>query len=91
MGLYERLAGQETPKIPIHAFVAAAAEVARGQVTAGTAAGWFGLSGAESTEAQTLITRVQNASVSRIEVADVLYLLEAGKRTVAQVKTRLGV
>lgn len=91
MGLYERLAGQELPKIPIHAFVAAAAEVARGHVTAITAAGWFALSVAERTEAQTLINRVQTAAVTRIEVCDVLYLLEAGHRTIAQVKTRLGV
>lgn len=91
MGLYERLAGQELPKIPIHAFAAAAAEVARGKISAGTAAGWFGLSGAGAAEAQALIDRVQSAAVSRIEVCDVLYLLEAGHRTVAQTKTRLGV
>lgn len=91
MGLYERLAGQELPKLPIHAFVGAAAEVARGNLTATVAANFFNLSTAERIEAQTLINRVQSNAVSRIEVCDVLYLLEAGHRTVAQTKTRLGV
>jgi len=91
MGLYERLKGVEEPKLSVHRFVAAAAEVARGKVSATTAANALGLSQAERTEANTLITLVQNGTLNRPEVHDVLLLLEAGDYSVAQTKTRLGV
>lgn len=67
------------------------AEVARGNITALVAANWFTLSSAERTEAQTLSNRVQSNAITRIEMCDALYLLEAGLRTIAQTKTRLGV
>lgn len=91
MGLYERLQGSVEPKLPVHTFTAAAAEVARGKVSATVAADALGLSQAERVEANALITLVTNGTLQRVEVHDVLLLLEAGYYTVAQTKTRLGV
>lgn len=91
MGLCERLQGSEEPKLSVHTFTAAAAEVARGKVGATAAANALGLSAGERVEANTLITLVGNGTLNRPEVHDVLLLLEAGHYTVAQTKTRLGV
>lgn len=92
MGIYERMARLQEPALPVHQFVAAAAEVARGIVTANTAAGWFGLSGTEKTEAQTLINRCEpSGPLTRVIIHDALLLMEVGFRTVAETKTRLGV
>ncbi len=91
MALYDRLAGIEEPKLSVHTFMALAAEVSRSQATANAAATFAGLSASEKTEAQTLIARVTSAAISRVELHDVLLLLEVGFRTVAETKTRLGV
>lgn len=95
MGLYERLShieSTEEPKIPVHHFVAAAAEVARGVINANTAANFFNLSTAERTEAQTLINRCEpSGPLTRVMIHDALLLMELGYRTIAQTKTRLGV
>lgn len=95
MGLYERLShveSPEEPKISVHHFVAAAAEVARGVITANTAANFLGLSPSERTEAQTLIARCEpSGPLTRVMVHDALLLMEMGYRTIAQTKTRLGV
>jgi hypothetical protein len=94
MGLYERLLRLEDPPIPVHQFIAAAAEVSRGTMTNLQARTALNLSGAEGTEANALIARVTSAALSRVEIHDVLLLAELRIppfNTVAAVKTRLGV
>jgi len=94
MGLYERLLRLQEPRIPVHQFVACAAEVSRGNMSSVQARNAMNLSAAEGTEANALIARVMSAALSRVEVHDVLMLAELRIPpfdTVAAVKTRLGV
>ncbi len=93
MGLYERLVGEEEPKLPVHQFYAACHEVVRGQKTGSQAAVAFGLSASEQAEAQTLIARVQSTALTAEEVHQVLCLGEQRLlyASAAEVKTRLGV
>ena len=94
MALYDRLLRLAEPPIPVHQFIAAAAEVAKGNMTNNQAKTAFGLSTAEGNEALTLIARVQNGQLTRTEIHDVLLLAETRippYDTVAAVKTRLGV
>lgn len=103
MGLYERLAGLEQPKIAVHTFMSAMQEYMLGNMTGAQAATAFGLSAAEQTEALALRDRLllesaQNANLARrlkaLEFENVLILLEAQTapfNTVSAVKTRLGV
>jgi len=58
MGLYERLLRLEEPRIAGHGFAAILGEVQRGRLTVAAAATTLGLSGAETTELQTLVNRI---------------------------------
>lgn len=58
MSLYTRLLGLSTPKISIHAFIAAIGEWERGKVTQEDIVEHFGLSGAEETEAVALVAKI---------------------------------
>lgn len=58
MGLYERLAGTEGPKLPIHQFVGAIGEWSRGLITSSDLQNSFGLSAAELVEANTLMNKL---------------------------------
>jgi len=94
MGLYERLMGDEQPKIPVHQFTAAVAEKKRLKITTQQVIDAFGLSAGEQTEVATLFTAVDGVLLTREMVIDVLNLAErklAGYTTAALVKTRLGV
>lgn len=91
MGIYERMAGVEAPKLPVHTFTAACAEVARGGVSANTASQRLSLNAQEKQEANTLIGRVQGGQITRELVEDVLLLLEVTFYSVSEAKTRLGV
>ena len=91
MSIYTRIGGTESPRIPVHTLVAAAAEYVRGEVSGAVAASWFDLSQAEKNEMTELLGLIQSGALSGTEVHDVLLLLEAGKRDVSATKTRLGV
>lgn len=94
MGIYERLLRLQEPRIPVHQFIAACAEVSRGNMSNVQARTALNLSAAEGTEANALIARVTSAALSRVEIHDVLLLAETRTPpfdTVAAVKTRLGV
>lgn len=103
MGIYERIAGSEQPKIPVHPFMAAMQEYMLGNLSGAQATAAFTLSPAEQTEALALRDRLlteasANANLARrlkaLEFENVLILLETGIppfNTVAAVKTRLGV
>lgn len=58
MSLYTRLLGDETPRIPVHQFMAAIGELERGRVTEQQVVDYFGLSAGETTEAGTLLGKI---------------------------------
>lgn len=58
MGLYERLTGNESPRLAVHQLQAVLGEVERGQLTLGQAASILGLVGDEPTEIQALLARI---------------------------------
>lgn len=65
--LVERLMGVNTDgrrKVPIHQFQAAAAEWARGRMTAAQAIAMFELTAAEQTEAQALVATVTSIAIA---------------------------
>lgn len=105
MALFERLAGTEEPKVPIHQFQALAAEWARGNLTGVQAnAAIASLTGAAldaeaSTEAQNLVNTVPTGNTTAnqaaralrlLEIDQVLLLLDVAIYTPAQARTRLG-
>lgn len=77
-------------KLPVHQFLAALAEVRRGEVTRAQLIAGFSLDASEEEQLDTFISRMAADSISREEVHDVLMLAENGFRTPAQVLTRLG-
>ncbi len=91
MALLDRILGTEAPKIPAHQFVAALAEYKRGEVTGAQVATAFGLSQPEIAALGNWLSRLDNNSINREIVDDVLMLGEAGYYTKAQVQNRLGV
>lgn len=94
MGIYDRLLQLQEPRIPVHLFVAVAAEWAKGNMTNTQARTALALSVAEGNEAQTLVGRVTGGFVTRTELHDVLLISETRippYDTVVAVKTRLGV
>jgi hypothetical protein len=93
MGLYERLCGEEEPKLPVHQFYAVVAEVQRGQITAATGALALGLDAAEQVEVGVLVARVTGGFLTHAEVEQVLMLgeFQLVYTTAADVKARLGV
>jgi hypothetical protein len=58
MALYDRLLGFATPKISVHAFMAALAEFERGKVTQPQISTMFGLDAGEQTELATLAVKI---------------------------------
>lgn len=58
MGLYERLTGEETPRIRQHSLMAVIGEWERGKLTLAQASAALGLSPAEETEAQALLVKL---------------------------------
>lgn len=58
MGLYERMTGEERPRLGNHAIQAVLGEVERGKLTLSQAASVLGLSAAEEVEAQGLLDRI---------------------------------
>jgi hypothetical protein len=58
MGLYERLTGNELPRIPVHAFMGALGEFERGKMTSQEVIDAFNLSVGEQTEVTALIARI---------------------------------
>ena len=94
MGLFERIKGEgQDPKISIHSFVAAMAEIRRGQMTLGQAQTLFVLDAGEQTEALAVLNALNALTFTERELKDVLYMVESEHDpydTVAKVKTRLG-
>lgn len=58
MGLYERLTGEQFPRIPVHVLSAVIGERERGKITAQQAFDTLGLDTGEQTEATTLLARI---------------------------------
>lgn len=58
MSLYTRLLGIDTPRIPIHVFMAAVGEWERGRITQAQVVNAFNLSAGEETEAVTLLGKI---------------------------------
>lgn len=58
MGLYERLTGSESPRIPVHLFSGVLGEWERGKLSSAQAAAALGLSAGEQTEAATLLANI---------------------------------
>lgn len=83
------LAGEE--KLPVHQFLAALAEIRRGQITRAQLISGFAVSVAQEAQLDTFIARMASDTLTREEVHDVLLLAENGFRTPAQVMTRLGI
>lgn len=95
MGFYERIIGSERPKLSPHLVAACVGERVRGQMTAAEAKSGLGLSTAEASEFETLVTKsTEDALITPTVVEQVLMLGEGGvapSHTVAAVKSRLGV
>lgn len=58
MGLYERLLHQESPRIPVHTFMAAVGDWERGQLTNQQVVDLFALTAGEQTEALALLAQI---------------------------------
>jgi hypothetical protein len=81
-------------KLRSHQFMAALAELKRGEVTRAQVVAAFGLSASEETQLDTFIDNhagTGSKAINREEIHDALLLGEAGHYTLAQVKARLGV
>ena len=96
MGLYERILRLEEPKLPVHAFMAAMAEIKRGFGTRAQFVSVFQLDAAAQTDLDALIARFSGGSaLTAVELHDVLLLADAKGipvyKTVPAIKTRLGV
>jgi hypothetical protein len=96
MGLYERILRLEEPKIPVHAFMAAMAEIRRGHGTRNQFVTIFQLDAAAQADLDVIITRFSGGNpLTGVELHDVLLLADAKAvpvyKTVAALKTRLGV
>lgn len=111
MSLYERVLGRDDNgvgvdgKIPVHAFSAILAEVARGRMTGAqaqaaiSAVSGFPLNAGEITEANALLATIAGQLAAKLqrakEIDDVIMLGEVGQvalyDTPTKVKARLGV
>lgn len=93
MGLFERLVGEEGPKIPVHQFAAGVHEQLRGELTAAQIEAAFNLSAGERNELDILLAQLainpDNAE-SRQIFDDAVLLAEGGFYTKARVLQRLG-
>jgi hypothetical protein len=87
--LVEPAEGEE--KIPSHQFMAALAEYKRGAVTGAQVASAFNLSPTETTQLQGWLDNLDDDTINRQIVHDVLMLAEYGLYTQTQVATRLSV
>jgi len=96
MGLYERILRLEEPKIPVHAFMAAMAEIKRGFGTRAQFVTVFQLDAAAQADLDALIARFNGGNaLTGVELHDVLLLADSKSvpvyKTVAAIKARLGV
>lgn len=85
--------GVETPRIPVHEFMAMVSEFQRGKIVALDIANAFALSVSERTEALSLNTQLIASGMSIVELHEVLLLASANifYTTPQSLKTRLGV
>lgn len=97
MALIARLMGEDPEvygkKLPVHQYVAAVAEVARGSATAAPLVAKFDLDATEQAQTQALINAVTGGTLTRVEVHDVLLMAEQRLppyTSVAAVESRLG-
>ncbi len=91
MGLIHRLEGSESPKVPVHQFMAALGEYKRGAASQAQIVAAFNLSEAEETQLEVYLSNLDTDAINRQLIHDVLLLLERGHYTVGQAKERLGV
>lgn len=84
MGLFQRLTGEEQPKISVHAFMAGVSEIARGVFTVNQAASVLQLDATETTQLSTYMSVVatKGTLVNQLlyihETEQVLLIAEAG-------------
>ncbi len=81
-------------KLPVHQFMAALAELARGEVTRAQVIAFFSLSASEETQLDEFIANQAGSGsklINRQEIHDVLMLGEIGAYNVSQALTRLGI
>ena len=98
MALFARLVGSEEPKLPVHQFMAALSELARGQMTRAEIVTAFDLTVAEDADLGLVIQRAQQelTVTARLlwlhELEQVLILAEGGLRytTASSARLRLG-
>jgi len=99
MALFDRLTGDESPKIGIHGFQAALREYARGQLTKGSIASNYGIDPGD-VQGQMLLSLIdaepdETSKIAKInEISDVLTIYEGNDSnafypTKADVKNRL--
>ena len=98
MALADRLISDGPDKIGVHQFMAAMAELIRGQVSRADVIAFFEMSGTDITQLDALIAKGQAMSVAErfkyaLELHDVLLLAEAGHRytTVGELRARLDI
>ena len=92
MGLLTRLVAplEGEDKLPVHQFCAALAEYLRGSVTGAQFATTFELSPTEITALQVFLDKLDDSSLTRQKIDDVLLLGEAKLYSLAKVQTELG-
>lgn len=77
-------------KIRIHEFCSVVSEYNRGGLTTTEATSLWDLDATQRTQAQTLIGKMDDGSIDRHHLKDVLYLAELGIYDRAKVLSRLG-
>jgi len=91
MAILQRIGGAEKPKICPHDIMAALAEYKRGAVSKAQIVAAFELTPTEATNLDEWLTNLDNDTINRQLIHDVLLLLEGDYYTVAIAKTRLGI
>ncbi len=91
MSLLTRLVAplEEEIKLPVHQFMAGLAEYKRGEITGSALIIAFNLSVPEAAQLQAFLTNLDNDTINRAVIHDVLMLGEAGYYTLSQVQNRL--
>lgn len=97
MSIYDKIAGVERPRIPVHAFCASLFEIALGFQTISSISTAYSLTPAEVTELTNLVGTISGNKASQgirvLEIESVLVQAESQVlyRTTAEIKTRLQV
>lgn len=78
-------------KIPVHQFMAALAEYKRGSINGSHVVAAFNLNSTETTALQKFLDNLDNDSINRAKIHDVLLLGERGLYDMNKVKSELGV